>query len=370
MRYISERRRSALANISNLIVISFAAIGFITTLQNVQPYVGISGLGGRYMSQNLGDGNCEWSPPVDDTEIENPSEVQATLIAGFPGVGKRLVWGLVEQLTNRKIGDDWNLGELGDNVVAMKTSYPHPEGNWTWGDSMYQTIIVLRNPMQTFIDYHNIKEEIKPAQNVEDMKKLNKTETVFSEEADISKWYTWRDAAFDRQMDLYGWFIEYWMDDGRRRNDGTGEVYYESKCAELMAGTCIPKAIVQYEALLDHTRSDDEVIKIGTILADSVGVPVIDQSVWSCTYREVMKRDTFYSSKKRATSGEEKTYSHKQLGTMRRELERLRDKYSNPVYDGIPVAAQLINILDDYIVEVVRAYQVAWNIHATESVSA
>jgi len=342
-----------------LVVLSTFVLCVLTTV-NINTFNGVR----RFMTLNLGDGNCEWTLPIDDSTLNNPGEVQATLIVGFPGVGKRLVWGMVEQLTNRRIGDDWNLSDLGDNLVAMKTSYPHPEGNWTWEDRMHHSVMVIRNPMQTLIDYHNIREEIKPAQNVEDMKRLNKTDEVFTKESDLSHWFVWRDAAFDNEMDLYGWFIEYWMDNGRRRNNGTGEVYYESSCTDLMVGGCTPKAIIQYEALMDEERGEDEVVKLASVLVDSAGVPVIDQSVWSCTYHEVMKKDSFYSAKKRgASSGVQKKFSYKQLAAMKREVERLRDKYTLPIYESVPSASQLVLVLEEYLVDISDEFQKAWKLH-------
>lgn len=320
----------------------------------------------RFLIEILSYSNCEWTPPIDDSTLDNPGEVHATLIAGFPGVGKRLVWGLVEQLTNRRVGDDWNLSDLGDNLVAMKTSYPHPEGRWSWGDRMHHSVLVVRNPMYTLIDYHNIQEEINPAKNLEDVKRLNKTKEVFTKEADIKNWYQWRDAAFDNEMDLYGWFIEYWMDNGRRRNNGTGEVYYDSSCSNLMADSCVPKAVINYEALLDETRGEDEIVKLASILKNSSGVPVIDESVWTCTYHETMKQASFYGVDTRGSSSEaafSKKFSYKQLAAMEKEVERLRNKYSLPVYDDIPSASQLVIILEEYLKDISKEFAKAFELH-------
>jgi len=357
------RKRVGVTKSVRFFIGSLCILGIVTIINNVE-YSGSR----RYLVNDLGEGKCVWSAPIDDTNITNPGEVERTLIVGFPGVGKRLVWGLVEQLTNRRIGDDWNLGNLGDNVVALKTSYPHPAGNWfTAMNEMYQTVMVIRNPMTTFIDYHNMKKETYPAHNVEEMKQLHKVDQVFKEEAPVDSWYIWRDAAFDRQMDLYGWFIEFYMDNGRRRNNGDGRVYYDSRCTETMVGTCIPKAIIQYEALLDPSLGEGETAKLANVLVNRTGVPLVNESVWDCAYQEVMKKSSFYSLDKRPSSGNEKTYSYKQLGIMRRELDRLIEKYEAPIYHDVPAANQLIEILTDYLININLAFETAWNIHQEEN---
>jgi len=169
-------------------------------------------------------------------------------------------------------------------------------------------------------------------------------------------------------MDLYGWFIEYYMDNGRRRNDGDGHVYYESRCTEIMEGTCIPKAVIQYEALLDPSQGEGETAKLANVLVNLTGVPLVNESVWDCAYQEVMKKSSLYNPYKRPiSSANEKTYSYKQLGIMRRELDRLIDKYETPIYHDVPAANQLIEILTDYLLDIDEAFETAWNIHQEEN---
>lgn len=192
------RRKTVKSNNSNFVafIVAIGIIGLLSSNDNVSRILESVIESDRSLAQNLGDGNCEYSEPVDNSHVENPGEVQRTLIAGYPGVGKRLVWGLVEQLTNLRVGDTWNFNNQGDNIVGLKTNYPHTEGDWTWGDKMYQSVLVLRNPMDALISYHNIRTELKPfrteAANVSEILEVTNTEDIFLKGASIDAWYTWR----------------------------------------------------------------------------------------------------------------------------------------------------------------------------------
>jgi hypothetical protein len=52
----------------------------------------------RYLSKNLGGGKCEWLPakPL----ARNPINT-TTLLASYPGSGKRLTWRILEALTGK-----------------------------------------------------------------------------------------------------------------------------------------------------------------------------------------------------------------------------------------------------------------------------
>jgi len=305
----------------------------------------------RVLVEKSGNGNCIWSSPIVDSDN---IDVHGTLITGFPGVGKRLVWTIVEQFTNRKVGDDWDISGLENKTITVKSSFPHPEGNWSWGDRMHQSILVVRNPMDVFRSYHNIKREIGSVANVSQVKELNKMNDIYSRRASLEDWIYWRDAEFDHQMDLYGWFIEYWMDNGRRRNNGNGEAYNDPRCKEKMAGGCVPKAVINYDTLMDPESGENETAKLASVLVESAGVYVIDESIWSCAYREIMKKNKLYSDKRRSSGPKDsyKSYSQKQMKIMRNELERLRDKYDLPVYSKNPAAVQLVVSLNQFLVHV------------------
>ena len=51
----------------------------------------------RYLSKNLGHGRCEWTPPEFLRNLNTANTT--TVIASYPGSGKRLVWRIIEALT-------------------------------------------------------------------------------------------------------------------------------------------------------------------------------------------------------------------------------------------------------------------------------
>lgn len=60
-----------------------------------------------------------------------PDDVKKTLLASYPGSGKRFTWAIIKALTNMEVADDWNFSERltdGSKPIAVKTSWPHKEG--------------------------------------------------------------------------------------------------------------------------------------------------------------------------------------------------------------------------------------------------
>ncbi len=58
----------------------------------------------RYLSKNLGDGRCEWTPPEFLKTLNR--EKTTTVIASYPGSGKRLVWRIIEAMTGTSFMTD------------------------------------------------------------------------------------------------------------------------------------------------------------------------------------------------------------------------------------------------------------------------
>lgn len=325
---------------------------------------------------NVNNGNCEWSEPIIDSK-NSSDEVQATLITGFPRVGKGLVSAIIEQFTNRKVCDDIS-GETGENVVGMKTNFPYPEAIWDWDETMYQSLLVIRNPMDSIRSHfkHMMKANKPPPSysslllNEVDKLYTNRSRFSFnyrkrlkeinSKETDIGAWYIWRDAEFDIEMDSYGSIIDYWMGNGRRR-----DLWYDDpNCKEKMLGTCIPKAVIEYEALKDPERNQQEITKIASVLNNTTGVPIIDQSGWMCAYRSMLEKNKKNTTKEKDVSY---PFSCQQLGIMRRELQRLHNKYVGLEYKNVLVAAQLVVSLKRFLVDVTFAFHEVWDVNEKDT---
>ena len=100
---------------------------------------------------------CELTAPEFIVAAGNTTK---TLLASYPGSGKRFVYQLIEGLTNHAPGDDHELSFNGLETLHIKTSYPHSEGVWSWGSRMDQMILLIRNPRWAIPSYHTMKFEL------------------------------------------------------------------------------------------------------------------------------------------------------------------------------------------------------------------
>ena len=96
--------------------------------------------------------NCTLNPTEKVGENNKP-----IFAASFPGSGARMSWQLIEGLTGKPTGDEWNSNGLGKQVVAVKTHWPHPtHGNkLEWGNEIKKAVIFIRNPMDALPALHN-----------------------------------------------------------------------------------------------------------------------------------------------------------------------------------------------------------------------
>eukprot|EP00547_Thalassionema_nitzschioides_P001076 CAMPEP_0194210776 /NCGR_PEP_ID=MMETSP0156-20130528/9100_1 /TAXON_ID=33649 /ORGANISM="Thalassionema nitzschioides, Strain L26-B" /LENGTH=148 /DNA_ID=CAMNT_0038938163 /DNA_START=70 /DNA_END=513 /DNA_ORIENTATION=+ len=114
-------------------------------------YLSIGDYGKRYLSIDYGNGDCEWTAPVKVDLNEDP---YGTLIASYPAAGMRLMWQMTAGAAGYEIGDDFFFnGRIGG---LIKTEYPHPEGIWSYGKEMDQTILLIRNPRWNIPSYHTL----------------------------------------------------------------------------------------------------------------------------------------------------------------------------------------------------------------------
>ncbi len=106
----------------------------------------------RMLSISKIDQNCTIIPTKQLTSDDLP-----IFIASFPGSGARLSWQIVEALTGKPTGDEWNLNGLGKNVIAVKTHWPHPtHGNRIdWDDEIKRAFLLVRNPLDALPAFHD-----------------------------------------------------------------------------------------------------------------------------------------------------------------------------------------------------------------------
>lgn len=75
----------------------------------------------RYLSKNLGDGRCEWTPPEFLRNLNTFNTT--TVIASYPGSGKRLVWRIIEALTGTFVNGLDRKVDADDPPMYLYVSY-------------------------------------------------------------------------------------------------------------------------------------------------------------------------------------------------------------------------------------------------------
>jgi len=323
-----------------VVVILVVAILNILNSTQTQQYFG------RYLSINLGNGECEWTAPVTDAiKPENTT----TLLVSYPGSGKRLCWRVLEALTGYVSGDDWDLSEEGFDTLFIKTSYPHPEGLWGWGDSMDQVILLIRNPRWALPSYHTMRYEIDFSNGWDES--YSRIDYTYTMRPPVEMWIPWRNARFNTELDRWAWHIDFWMNDGLRRNDGSNHSYKDSNC-EINIKSCIPKTIIQFEKIvdLDEVVRTKELDKIGDVLDASPNVTVIANEARPCVYKKVSKRGEFYNPNRDGSGPPtyDKTFTKEQVNAMKFQVHKLKEKYSFSPYKNVAHAQDLVAILEEY----------------------
>ena len=100
-------------------------------------------------------------------------------------------------------------GKLYLNPLIVKTSFHHKEGVWSWGDSMDQVSLLVRNPRWAIPSYHIMKYELNFATDWESTKL--RMANVYQGRPDIQVWNVWRNENLGVEMENYVNYIDFWL---------------------------------------------------------------------------------------------------------------------------------------------------------------
>jgi len=317
----------------------------------------------RMLVRKNKEGICEWAPPL---KLERSYTPPHTLLVAFPGSGKRLAWRIMESLTGYVTGDDWNLSDEGYHVASIKTSYPHYEGVWTWGDKFYDAniIFLLRNPRWAIPSYQTMRHELQYSTSWE--QSYSRRPNTYTKRPDIPEWIRWRDRQFRRQLRMWGWMIDFYMNNGLRRtlDDGRQIIDWHCKPNKEIINSCFPKTIVSYEKLNSKNTliGEAEAQRLADAMIEGREdlLPIAEKEDWRCAYDEtILKRATEpqWDGTNRdvvGPPGDQKNFTWFQLQDIKTELERLITNYTNVTlgWDVDPIANQLVFSLADYLTEI------------------
>lgn len=148
--------------------------------------------------------NCTLTPKKEVGPHDTP-----IFAASFPGSGARVGWQLIQGLTGKPIGDEWNSNGLGRNVIAVKTHWPHPTHGHQieWENDIKRVFLLVRNPMYALSGFHNVI-----------YSSTHNDELGSNVIAPTLAWMKWRDSNFNKQIFLWRMNIQYWLDNYKPEN--------------------------------------------------------------------------------------------------------------------------------------------------------
>lgn len=301
-----------------------------------------------------GDGMCDIGSPVEDAPNHPSPNSTRTLLAAYPGSGKRFTWTIIKALTNYEVADDWNFsGKLGKNPLTIKTSWPHSEGVWTWGSDMDQVLLLMRNPRKAVPSYHTLRWELDYAKDWASC--FRRIPDTYMERPPVNKWEAWRNGKAFGEIDSWFAFHDFWMQGG----------FVESwnmthfRCDPNEKGysiDCQPKQVVDFESLYSSSITDD-FERIGGLLDASRDVEPIAQQARACVLHNVFNRtghqdlNMHQASRPSPELTSEYNFTLPQYAKLMNRTIDLRDKYTEEPLASIPHADNFVRILNRYINE-------------------
>jgi len=230
------------------------------------------------------DDSCALEPPR-----EPPLGTIPIIAASYPGSGAKMTWNLIEGLTGFWTGDEWFLnGRTSENVVSIKTHYPHSEGRLIPHDVKIQgALLLVRHPMDAIPSYHNYLYEVE-----------NKF-PPHSLRAPVDEWTTWRDLHFEDELMKWKQSIIYWMD-------------------------AIPsehRLVMFYEKIVDEETGPLEALKLSEFLDRSHNVNAVGEKRARCVWQAIVR---YHEAEVEAENAENEILSRRRLLEKNKKMKKMK----------------------------------------------
>lgn len=345
-------------NLSNVKRCILSLLGTFAVLATISQF-----LVRHKLSIDLGDGDCKWT---EAKALPLDSKPQGTLVASYPGSGMRVTWQQIEGLTGILVGDDFKYS--GPRVGIIKTQWPHYQGIWSFGSTLDQVILVVRNPRWAIPSFHNILSEVNYAQDWQSV--FGHIDDVFTARAPVANWIYWRDLKFDQELDLWAYHIDYYMEDGQQYWDEldyerVGESPFHFRTEDMKPWPkdyhciydidCIPKEVISYEKLRNYETGPNELRKIANTFRGKKAMTVLSDEAVDCVWFETFLKADAPKNDDRDEGGRSRVqYSMTNVQTQKiaDKLYYMRDKYSESKYSNSTAAIDLVAIFNEYIEEI------------------
>lgn len=268
------------------------------------------------------------------TNVTPDPNIKKTVLASYPGSGKRFTFNVIEALTNHVAGDDFDFSGYGKDVLHLKTGYPHNDGTWSWGSTMDQVLLLIRNPRWAIPAYHTMRFELDFSSNFAES--YTRLPFVHTHRPDVETWRTWRDNHFEEELAAWERHLNFWMDGG------------DEHCQTDLA--CYPKAVIDFDRFYQE-HPTTEFYKIGHLFDAEENVEVIHKDARACVLDAVYMDKTLHHGNRDGNGPPPsyKKFTAAQLDAMINVITALKEKYSSGAFAEDPVAQSLVDILNDYI---------------------
>mmetsp|Transcript_9451 Transcript_9451/g.13881 ORF Transcript_9451/g.13881 Transcript_9451/m.13881 type:complete len:348 (-) Transcript_9451:103-1146(-) len=300
----------------------------------------------RSLSKVLDGNECTIEPIADVVSV--PDDATKTLIASYPGSGKRFAWNVISAMSNHAVADDWDFSEtLTKKTMAIKTGWPHKEGVWSWGKWMDQVVLLTRNPRWAIPSYHTMRYELDYSDGWSES--YIRIPYTYTERPTVAVWESWRDAHFDTEMERWANYIDFWMSGGKQTVDGKTETHSRCLYSEI---ECKPKAVIDFDTFYsEHPTS--EFFKLSSVLDSTQNVEMIAAAARFCVLDKVFDDKTLHNANRDGAGPVQSAFmfTTAQLKTMLDTTTELRDKYATD-----PDAVSLVFILNNYINQINSEY--------------
>ncbi len=340
----------------------------------------------RSLLINTEDGSCDYTAVKKPRNAPQDIDIFSTLVAGFPGSGKRAAFMQLEGMTEFRASDDYNItaGSYNTKFAFKKTNYPHHDGIWDWHKQMKQVVLLVRNPRWALPSYHHLLYEIEYSDSW--LWSYLRQYESYTKRAPIDDWIKWRDTRFDVEIKKWGWFLDYWMEGGIARDmlsnefttlehfkrltqptmyaspeliaaqDALGDVsaVFDDHCLTDM--NCNPVAIASFERMINETTGPSEIERFVAVIENKTAWPISDKDTRECVWHQMIVEgksfvNTYHDREGNGPGEKEFNFTFSQMEKIQEELERVKTKYSRPGWTNNTIAQSLLGYVDEYIAE-------------------
>eukprot|EP00548_Thalassiothrix_antarctica_P018390 CAMPEP_0194195004 /NCGR_PEP_ID=MMETSP0154-20130528/75894_1 /TAXON_ID=1049557 /ORGANISM="Thalassiothrix antarctica, Strain L6-D1" /LENGTH=260 /DNA_ID=CAMNT_0038919487 /DNA_START=585 /DNA_END=1364 /DNA_ORIENTATION=+ len=190
----------------------------------------------------------------------------------------------------------------------------------------------------------------------------------------MANWIKWRDLKFEEEINLWAWHIDFYMEEGAQywqdldfERVGQKPFHFNTEMPKPWATDphciydldCFPKAVISFEKLLNHTTGPSELRKIANVLRGKKNMTVIKDEAIGCIWEESFIHARAPNNFNRNTGGLPAAaykFTNAQMRSILDKLNFMRNKYSQGKWTNIPVAMDIVSVLDDYIADVEQEF--------------